>query len=203
MPDTFNSPAIFPILPGQMFPSLKTPLWKTKIKTATSGRERRRKQWSYPRWRIKISHEVVRDVAGSNELARLFAFVNLHAGQYLEFSYFDTYDNAVVDQAFGTGDGTTTVFQLQRTGGDGAILFTEPVLSAPVVSVKVNGTTTAVTVGANGLVTFASAPAAGAALTWTGTFMFLVRFEEDELSASQLMQGFWSQSGLSLITVKK
>ncbi|BCA57678.1 DUF2460 domain-containing protein [Sphingomonas sp. HMP6] len=203
VPDTFNNPSIFPLLPGQMFPALKTPIWNTKIATAASGRERRRKQWAYPRWRFKIGHEVLRDTVAYPELQRLFAFFNANAGQYTEFSYFDAFDNAVVDQAFGTGDGTTTTFQLMRTGGAGAILFTEPVRSVISCKAKVAGTLATTTVNYGGTVTFATAPAAGAALTWTGAYMFLVRFEQDDMDASQLMQGLWSQAGLALITVKR
>ena len=203
IPDTFNNPAIFPLLPGQLFPALKTPLWNSKIVTAASGRERRRKQWSYPRWRFKIGHEVLRDTIGYPEVQRLTAFFNAHGAQFAEFSYFDANDNSVTDQAFGTGDGTTTTFQLLRTGGAGSILFTEPVRSIVSCKVKVNGTPTTVTINSGGTVTFATAPAAGAVLTWTGIYMFLVRFEQDDMDASQLMQGLWSQSGLALITVKK
>jgi uncharacterized protein (TIGR02217 family) len=205
VPDTLNNPAIFPILPGLSFPVTKTPIWSTQVATANSGRERRRKQWSYPKWRFKISHDVLRDAASFGELQRLWAFFNAKAGQYAEFSYFDAADNNAADQPFGTGDGVTTSFQLSRTIGTGAMAFTEPVRSvAGLPTIKIDGSATgAFALDANGLVTFASAPTAGAALTWSGQFMFLVRFEQDELEAEQMMQSLWSQGGLTLVTVRK
>lgn len=205
VPDTINNPAIFPILPGQAFPVTKAPVWSTQIATATSGRERRRKQWSYPKWRFKITHDVLRDAASFAELQRLWAFFNAKAGQYAEFSYFDPADNSAADQPFGTGDGVATTFQLARTISAGAMSFSEPVRSVAALPViKVDGAATnAFGLGANGLITFASPPAAGAALSWSGQFMFLVRFEQDELEAEQMMQSLWSQDGLTLVTVKK
>lgn len=205
VPDTLNNPAIFPILPGQAFPVTKTPVWSTQIAAAGSGRERRRKQWSYPKWRFKITHEVLRDTASFPELQRLWAFFNAKAGQFGEFSYFDAADSNVANQVFGTGDGIATTFQLMRTISAGAMTFSEPVRSvAGLPAIKINGVATnAFALGANGLITFASPPAAGAALSWSGQFMFLVRFEQDELEAEQMMQSLWSQDGLTLVTVKK
>ncbi len=205
VPDTINNPAIFPILPGQTFPVTKSPVWSTQVATAGSGRERRRKQWSYPKWRFKITHDVLRDGASFGELQRLWAFFNAKAGQYGEFSYFDAADCTVADQQFGTGDGITTSFQLMRTISAGSMTFSEPVRSiAGLPVIKINGTaTSAFTLGANGQIIFASPPGAGATLSWSGQFMFLVRFEQDELEAEQMMQSLWSQGGLTLVTVKK
>ncbi|MGN6817795.1 MAG: DUF2460 domain-containing protein [Sphingomonas sp.] len=205
VPDTLNNQAIFPILPGQAFPVTKSSVWSTQVATAASGRERRRKQWSYPRWRFKITHDVLRDTASFAELQRLWAFFNDKAGQYDTFSYFDPADSLIVDQPFGTGDGVTTAFQLMRTVSAGSMTFTEPVRSvAGLPAIKVGGVATnGFTLDATGQVTFAAAPAAGAALSWSGQFMFRVRFEQDELEAEQMMQTLWSQGGLTLVTVKQ
>ena len=58
----------FPTLPGQQFLSLKTPLWSTQIAESTSGRERRRQVWSYPRWSFEVSFEFLRDTVTQDEL---------------------------------------------------------------------------------------------------------------------------------------
>lgn len=65
---------------------------------------------------------------------------------------------------FGQGDGTRVAFQLLDTAG-------EPLTSGYSVSaIKINGaTTTAYTISGTGLVTFTSAPATAAQLTWDGT----------------------------------
>lgn len=203
VPDTFNNPAIFPILPGQTFPVTKSPIWSTKSATASSGRKRKRMMWSYPKWQFKITHDFLRDTASFPELQRLYAFFNIHAGMYGQFSFYDPNDNTVTDQPFGTGDGVTTAFQLTRTLGAGAITFVEPVQSVVAgATAKIAGTPTTAFTISGGIITFTTAPATGAALTWSGQFMFLVEFEQDQFDADQMMQTLWSQSGLTLLSVK-
>lgn len=202
--DVNDDPDIFPFMPGQSFLQLKTPVWSTDIQTSVSGRERRRQLWSFPKWRFKIAYEVLRDAPDKLELQKLFTFFNMHAGSYQEFFYYDHSDHSVVGQSIGTGNGVTTAFQLTRTMTMGAITFTEPVRAiSGTPTVYVNGTpTTAYTVGAYGVITFTTPPAAAAVITWTGSFFFLCRFEKDELDAAQMMQGLWSNSGLDLVSVK-
>jgi uncharacterized protein (TIGR02217 family) len=137
------------------------------------------------------------------ELQRLWAFFCAHAGSYAQFSFFDPNDNTVTSQAVATGDGTTRSFQLVRKVGTGNMTFVEPVRSLNgTPTVTVNGVGTSVTVGAGGIITFTVAPANGAAIAWSGSFMFLCRFEDDTLSAQQMMTALWSQSGIGFLTVK-
>jgi len=54
----------------------------------------------------------------------------------------------------------------------------------------------------NGLVTFATAPAAGAKLTWTGNFYFRCRFDEDEWpDLEEFVSLIWSQSSFKFRSV--
>jgi hypothetical protein len=41
------------------------------------------------------------------------------------------------------------------------------------------------------LVTFTTAPASGAALTWSGYYAFLCRFDDDVLDFEQFMSKLW------------
>ncbi len=66
-----------------------------------------------------------------------------------------------VDRQFGTGDGSTTAFTL---AGPNA----EPLGFVLVSAVSENGTLTSAYTVANETITFTSAPAAGAVLTWSG-----------------------------------
>lgn len=202
-PNFADDADIFPLLPGFGFVTSKKPQWNSTISQATSGRERRRMAWSYPLWNFKVGYEVLRDGPGWRELERLQAFFNAHAGKYAEFFFCDPSDNQVSDQRFGTGDGTVT-FQLSRTIGTGNLTFVEPirgVFNTP--TVKVDGAVRSdFAIGPLGRISFATAPAIGAALTWSGNFLFLCRFDQDDLDAQQMMQGLWSQSGLSFVTVK-
>lgn len=52
-------------------------------------------------------------------------------------------------------------------------------------TVKVSGVVAAPTISqANGSVTFSTAPADGAALTWSGSYHLVMRFDADELTAT-------------------
>ena len=60
---------------------------------------------------------------------------------------------------------------------------------------------TTFTVGAHATVSFATPPAVGKPLTWTGRYLFNCRFDQDELDCQQMMEQLWSQSGIDFITV--
>jgi uncharacterized protein (TIGR02217 family) len=207
VPDTSNNAAMFPLLGGQGFLTTKTPVWSTAIATATSGRERRRQQWSYPAWEFKLSHEVLRAASSLPELQKLFGFFGAHAGRGTSWSYYDASDNLVTDQQFGTGNGSTRTFQLVRTCGTGNLKFTEPVrtiLSTPKVSIGASDSPSSNwTIDSLGQITFTTAPANTQVLTWSGQFAFLCRFLNDRLDATQMMDLLWSQSGLGFVTVKR
>jgi hypothetical protein len=63
-------------------------------------------------------------------------------------------------------------------------------------TVYVNGAVTAATLNAYGVISFATPPANGAAISWSGTFMFLCHFTQDDLQPSQMVKGLWSLDGL-------
>jgi uncharacterized protein (TIGR02217 family) len=202
--DTVDDPDVFPLMVGQSFLNSKRPMWSTGIATATSGRERRTKRWSYPRWSFKVSYEVLRDAVATPDLQRLETFFLLHSGRYKQFFFLDPTDNTVTAQQFGTGDGVTSAFRLTRAMTFAGTTFAEPVgglTGTP--TIFVNGTPTAAfTVGPYGTVTFTTPPAAAAVLTWTGRFLFACRFDQDDLDLAQMMQGIWSLSGLTFQSVK-
>lgn len=194
----------FPQLAGQGFLSQKTPIWSTQVAESVSGRERRRQVWSYPRWLFEVSYEFLRHTPTKDEIDQMWVFFNTAAGMYGEFGYLDPYDNLCTNMPFGTGDGSTKSFQITRTTTAGGLSFTEPLfafLGTPVI--KKGGVATTAFTLSNGMVTFATAPASGSALTWTGQFMFLCRFDSDEIAPSQMMAQFWSLDGLTFKTVKK
>ena len=51
-------------------------------------------------------------------------------------------------------------------------------------------------------VTISPAPAAGAALSWTGTYFWLCRFDEDSLEFSNFMYLFWELKKCSFTTIR-
>lgn len=203
--DAADDPDIFPFLSGQGFKVLKTPLWSSHKDVSVSGRERSRSLWSYPIWRFRLAHEYLRDGTATLELQRLVTFFNSKSGGAVAFFFLDRDDNAVLNANFGTGDGTTTIFQLTRTTTIGSITFTEPVrgLNGTPTIYKNGVATAAYTMGQLGQIQFTTAPANGAVLTWSGSFFFLCRFDRDELDGlGQLMAGLWQNGGLDFRSFK-
>lgn len=192
---------IFPILPGQSFKVLKTPVFSTIVRTAASGRERRTQLWKYPKWKFNVRYEVIRDRGGvsASELWYLYEFFCNQAGRFGSFQFFDPTDYQVTGAAFGTGDGATTAFQLQRPVRS----FNEAIYEVyGTPTIYKNGTPTVLfTLGANGVVTFNTAPANGVALTWDGTFYYRCRFDVDEFKAAELMKQLWSVDGLPMMSL--
>jgi hypothetical protein len=52
------------------------------------------------------------------------------------------------------------------------------------------------TIGANGLITFNTAPANTLPIYWSGQFLYLCRFAQDNLDAEQMTLNLWSNKGL-------
>lgn len=197
------SNAVFPDLPGLAWSVKKVPLWKTETQESISGKELRWSAMSYPRYRITLNYEFLRAGNGNAELQTLMGFFNARRGSWDDFLWLDPDDKAVTDQQIGVGTGGQTVFTTYRTYGG----FAEPVLnwvSPPVV--KVAGVTKAAGTDytlAAGVLTFAAAPAASAAITITGSFYKRVKFERDECEFEQFMFELWSAKQVSLKTIKE
>jgi len=192
------STAVFPTLPGLSIEVSKSPEFSTAVRTFASGRSVSMAYWSYPRWQFKLRFDFLRAGAEA-EFQQLAGFFLARQGRFDPFLFLDPDDNAVTDQPFGTGDGSTTIFQLVRSFQG----FTEPifgVLGTPVV--KVAGAPTAVTVLPDGKVSFGVAPAGGAALTWSGQFYFRVRFADDVTEFERFLADLWRTRSITLEGVK-
>jgi uncharacterized protein (TIGR02217 family) len=145
---------------------------------------------------------VLRTAAAYAELQQLIGFYNARQGQFDDWLYSDPDDNAVTAQQFGVGDGVTTQFQLVRTFGG----FTEPVtnLVSTGFPVYLNGTQifTGVSTISSGILTFTTAPAAGVALAWSGSYYWRVRFDDIDLTLEKMMGGLWSSGDITFTSVK-
>ena len=190
MTTTFPS---FPTYPGITWPVKRTPSGSTIRQIAVAGKRVLLPQMVTPRWTWELSYEFLRSALwGNNSFAEIEGLTAFYLAQMMGgtcFAYTDDEDNAVTAQGFGAGDGTTTQFQLVRARGG----FVEPVLLPTITGLTVGGVAktspTDYTLGDKGIVTFTSAPAALAALQWTGTFAWLCRFDEDSLDLSRFMSG--------------
>lgn len=109
------SNAVYPSLPGLMFPVTKTPRFSTQIKQAVSGRELRRANYTFPLVAFGLQYEFLRDTVEFPELKTLLAFFMARQGSFDSFLFRDPDDYQVVNQQFGIGDGVTRSFQLVRS----------------------------------------------------------------------------------------
>lgn len=203
--DLSTDPDVFPQLPGQAFVVERGSNFSTGVRQAASGREIRTAFYSAPLYNWKIKLNVLRATPALPEVAQLIGFFNSRRGKYGCFFYLDPLDNVVANEPFGTGDGTTTTFQLQRRAGLPSIYTApEPVYACwQTPTVTVNGVaTTAFSIGPWGQLTFDAAPAAGAALAWSGQYLFVCRFDQDNLPLGQLYAELWNQQGLPFVSLR-
>ena len=183
----------FPLAIG--FGSTGGPERRTDVVLLASGHEERNARWADSRRRYNAGT----GVRSLGDLHALLAFFEERRGRLYGFRWRDRADwksappDAAVspaDQALGTGDGTSSVFQLvKRYGGAFAPYARE--IAKPVagtVRVAVGGTEQALgtdfTVdAATGIVTFVAGhvPASGAAVTAGFEFDVPVRFDTDRI----------------------
>lgn len=193
---------VLPVFAGRKAERSRLPQWKTKVLESVSGREYRARMASAPRYLYRQSYDVLRQGRlGLTEVHTLQGFFNQHGGDAESWLYDDEDDNTATAQPFGTGDGVTRSFQLVRTLGG----FTEPVFAVngvPEVSVAgvLQSGGGAPAISAQGVVTFAVAPTAGQALTWTGQFYWRCRFLQPQLDFKRFMAQLWQLGGMDFIT---
>lgn len=199
------SQVIFPTLAGLEYPVKRTPEWKTLTQEATSGLEARSAPWTYPRWHWEVSYSKLSSAQAAAEFQTLVDFFNARQGQYDTFLYSDPDDNAVTNQQFGVGDGTTTAFQLTRQLVANG--FSEPIFNVngvPVIKdagvIKTAGAD--YTISAAGVVTFTYTPTAGHALTWTGAYYFRCRFEDDQSEFNLFLYQLYENKKVRFMSVK-
>ncbi len=167
---------------------------KTEIVITGSGREERIARWADSR----RSYDAGSGVKTLTELAGVVNFFEERRGRLYGFRWRDRIDfqscslgqtPAPQDQVIGTGDGTTTQFQLTKTYGGAFAPYvrtiTKPVAGS--VRVAVKGSEVALGAAVNvdatsGKLTFVQPPATGATITAGFQFDVPVRFDTDQLS---------------------
>lgn len=189
-------------LPGWSYARGKTPMWNTVKQRSASGREVRVGLQSYPIYKFDLLYEMLRSDADIAELQLIMDFFNARNGALDNFLYNDPTDNSVTDSLFGTGDGATTQFQLTRAVK--ATGFLEPVMNVnALANIKKSGVTQSnpanYTISSTGLVTFAAPPAGAAPLTWSGTYYFRCRFEQDMNEFEEFAYRLWTLSSVAII----
>jgi len=188
---------ILPSLPGLTYPRKRTATWRTDIEESFSGLEASYPTRSLPRWAYEIPISVLRTSTALPEWQQLASFFNSLYGSNGLFQYDDPLDDAVSAQPFGETDGVTQAYQLVRTGPPGGGTFTEPVYApSTITSLTVGGSTLAYTVGDTGIISFSTVPAASQQLLWSGKFLWVCRFDGDQMEFVQDFYNLYSVSAL-------
>lgn len=205
----------FPTLPGLTWDYTLAPMFSTEVQQATSGREVRAAFWSAPLWKIDLTYEFLRDDAqhvdqsGYSELQQLVGFFLARQGQFDSFLVDlaqltrKPLDSTVSGQPIGIGDGSTISFQLVRNIGGYLEEIQNPAGQSATVYVaglrKTQGTDYTI---ANGLVSFAAAPAAGAAITADFQWLWRVRFAQDSVEFGNFAYLLWECKKVELVSVR-
>ena len=168
------------------------PEFSTSVAVTASGFERRNSLWSNARLRFDVGP----GIRSEAELGVLLAFFRARRGAARGFRLRDPTDfssNAMTaaptatDQLLGTGDGVRADFPLTKSYGQGeaaqARRITRPHAASILVSVD-GAPATGWTLGAMGIVSFASPPGAGRVVRAGFTFDVPVRFAEDKLEVA-------------------
>jgi hypothetical protein len=106
--------SIFPTLTPKVTVSREI-IDESEVFRTVSGREQRVGWDFYPLHRYSLKYEALRSGDAYREAQRIAGFYERHRGRLDSFLFRDPEDCSVTDHGFGVGDGTTTVFQLQRT----------------------------------------------------------------------------------------
>lgn len=145
------------------------------------GVEQRKQKWLYPRRLITLRYPYITKA----EIQTLFQFYIDRAGAYQSFAFFYPSprgnDYSYVKEYVGTGDGSTTVFNLPAVDSGNYTLYVD--LSA---QSDPSDYSFAAQSGPDGedKVTFVSAPASGERVTFsfTGRLKLRARFKDDKLT---------------------
>jgi len=197
------SDLIFPNLRGLTYPIGKTPNWSTITQRSMTGIPKFFQQYTYPYYTLKLQFEYLSDDNDqSDDIHSLMGFYNRNGGAGQDFLFADSLfeNNTVNNQLFGVGDGITTQFRLTKNFGG----FIEPVfglVAAPVIT-KNGLTTSSFTWDTHALITFATAPAIGAQLKWSGYWYYRCHFKNDTSDFEQIFSGIWDLQELDLESVK-
>ena len=186
---------------------------RTQIVELASGDEERNASWANSRRRYDVAYGIRR----ADDLAAVVAFFEARNGRLYGFRFKDWADYksctpsqmpSATDQVIGTGDGTTTDFQLVKAYTSGAQSWaraiTKPV--AGTVRVAIDGTEQASGWSVDtttGVISFTTAPASGAAITAGFAFDVPVRFDTDALDVTLDIERLGSITSIPLLEIRR
>jgi len=184
--------------------SVGGPEYSTDVVITQGGYEQRNVNWAQARAQYNVAHGVKTQA----QLDTLVAFFRARKGRADGFRFKDWTDYQVTGQTIGTGDGTTTVFQLVKSYISGSSTevrtVTKPV--AGTINMYLNGVLQSGSVYAvdttTGNITFTTAPANGVTISADFQFDVPVRFDTDRLAATIDSYGSHSWHDIPLVEIR-
>lgn len=186
---------------------------RTQIVELASGDEERNASWANSRRRYDVAYGIRR----ADDLAEVVAFFEARNGRLRGFRFKDWGDYKSClpsgtpspgDQPIGTGDGTTTNFQLVKHYTSGAQSWTRAISKLVVGTVRIAldgleqgvGWSAATTTGQ---ITFDTAPGAGVAISAGFEFDVPVRFDTDALDVTLDLERLGSITSIPLLELRQ
>lgn len=186
---------------------------RTQIVELASGDEERNASWANSRRRYDVAYGIRR----ADDLAAVVAFFEARNGRLHGFRFRDWSDYkscapsqtpGPLDQPIGTGNGSVTSFALMKRYSSGSQSWTRAI-TKPVggtVRLALGGFEQAsgwAVDATTGVVTFATAPAAGIAITAGFEFDVPVRFDSDTLDVTLDIERLGSITSIPLLEIRR
>lgn len=186
---------------------------RTQIVELASGDEERNASWANSRRRYDVAYGIRR----ADDLAAVVAFFEARNGRLHGFRFKDwgDYKSCLpsgapppTDQVIGTGDGTTTAFQLVKRYASGSQSWvrtiTKPVAGSVIVALNGAPQASGWSIDATtGVITFTTAPGSGVAVTAGFEFDVAVRFDTDVLDVTLDLERLGSITSIPLLEIRR
>lgn len=106
-------------LPGLTFQITKSPMFRTRVHEATSGKETRNSLMAMPRWDFELNYEFLEDRTGAeSSLKTILGFFLGSMGRSGEWLFKDPDDYLVANGEIGVSDGVTVDYYFRREIGE-------------------------------------------------------------------------------------
>ena len=183
--------------PTPNYPLILTPRFNTRITTFESGKEQRTARWLFPKYDVVVQYDVI----SASEAQTLWQFFCARRGAQEAFYIYDLSSLASVTkqhltQYCGTGDGTTTTFDLPGKSTSSHIIYSDGSAEDSEDYTILSGSGTS----SSDRVEYDTAPDEGTVVTATfhGYLRIRVRFEEDTLSQELFTTNLFRYNAIAL-----
>ena len=179
------------------------PSFNTTVAANLAGFEQRNINWPSARSKWDIST----GIKSQSDMQAVIAFFRARYGKAYGFRFKDWADYQGSGELIGTGDGTSTVFQLVRNYVSGSFSYQRKIKKPVNATVKIYLNSVLQSSGftidyTTGLVTFTTAPASGVLVNADFQFDVPVRFDTDDLAAQASSPGVWVWDSIAIVELR-